>query len=79
MAFNSKPCQQCRNYDVIRQGSKGIATRGWCTIRSVYPAVESPGQNFPDGVKRAASGTRATPFIVLGSEVRSGCSNFTQK
>lgn len=79
MPLNDHPCQQCKNYDAIRQGTSNIANRGWCTIRSVYPAVEGPGQCFPEGVKRARPGELAQPHIVVGTGVKSGCADFTQK
>jgi hypothetical protein len=79
MALNDKPCSQCKNYDVIRHGLNGTASRGWCMVRSLYPAVEGPGQSFPDGVRRAPNGELAKPFIVVGSQVRTGCADFTQK
>ena len=79
MALNNQPCDRCRNYDVIRHGENGTARRGWCTVRSIYPAIEAPGQSFPEGVKRADEGDRANPFIVVGAEVRTGCSDFTGK
>jgi hypothetical protein len=79
MALNDKPCQECRNYDVIRHGANGKANRGRCAMRSVYPHVEQPGQHFPDNVKRAEPGALAQPFIVVGADVQSGCSYFRNK
>ncbi len=78
--MNTKACKDCQHYDPIIVGNgaqKG--RRGWCATRSVYPNQEQPGQIFPAGVKRAAAGALASPFIVIGSDVVSHCTQFRAK
>lgn len=72
--MNDKPCESCVHYDPIIKGDGKRPTRhGWCAVKSVYPAVEMPGQTFPDGVKRAAPGELATPHIVEAKGVVPHC------
>lgn len=80
MAINSKPCKDCANYAPIKVGDgKKQARRGWCSVKSVYPAQEQPGQIFPPGVRRAQPGELAKPVIVVGNEVQSHCDQFREK
>lgn len=83
MILNDKPCNECRNYDPIRNGTSGgkprFAVRGWCTVKSAYPFREQEGQLFPIGVKRVGPGELAQPHIVVGTEVQTHCSQFTPK
>ena len=74
-----KPCDQCKHYDPIKVGKDKTARHGWCSLKSIYPNKEMPGQTFPPGVKRAAVGDRATPVIMVGSECAKACHDFTDK
>lgn len=72
--MSDKPCTSCTHYDPIVVGGNRKESRiGWCAVRSVYPAVEHPGQTFPAGVRRAAPGELATPHIVAGTGVVKLC------
>ena len=70
-----KPCVQCQYYDPIIRAQK-TGRHGRCAIKSVYPAVEQPGQVFPPGVARVAPGELARPVIVTGRDVVPGCTQF---
>lgn len=74
-----KPCNTCKNYDPILRGKDTEGRHGRCAAKSVYPAVEQQGQSFPPGVKRAAVGEQAKPFIVVGSEVQTSCTIYRSK
>jgi hypothetical protein len=73
---NLRPCQECVHYDAIVRGDKRRTRHGWCAVKSEYPAVEPQGRLFPHGVKRVASGERASPLIVVGAAVVSHCTQF---
>jgi hypothetical protein len=66
-------CGECANYDPILGPGEKETKRGWCIPRSVYPAVEGPGQVFPPGVKRAKKGELAKPYIVKKYDLLPGC------
>ena len=79
--LNDQPCGTCVNYDPIKnaldeKGKQQYANNGWCKLKSIYPAVEEPGQSFPSGVKRANAGNLATPYIVRKDHVEHGCAAF---
>ena len=72
--MNTLKCKDCKNYDVIRSGKTKTPRHGWCSVKSVYPFKEGPGQVFPDGVRRVASATTpAKPEIVAGDGIVSNC------
>lgn len=71
--INKIPCGRCRNYDPILGSKEKETRRGWCTVRSMYPAKEGPGQIFPSGVRRVAAGEIAKPFIVKKDYVHPTC------
>lgn len=80
MAINDKPCNLCVNYDPIGIGDgKRKTTRGWCAVKSQYPAVEPPERTFPPGVRRVAPGELAKPTIVVGRETVASCAQFRAK
>jgi hypothetical protein len=80
MSVNDKPCRSCSHYDRIVVGDGTKETRhGWCAVRSIYPAQEGPGQVFPLGVKRAAPGVLASPFVVVGAETVTSCTAFRSR
>lgn len=74
-----KPCNTCQNYDVIKVGKDKEARHGRCVPKSTYPAVQQRGQKFPPGAKRAEHGELAKPFIVVGSEVQTSCTDYRAK
>jgi len=74
--INPHPCSKCRNYYAIRVGSNKQAAHGWCSVKSIYPHQEEPGQLFPDDVKRAAPEERAKPYIVRGNSIEARCDQF---
>ena len=76
MALNNKPCKSCVFYDVIKVGSSKGARHGWCSVKSIYPAVEQAGQIFPTGVKRASVDALAKPYIITGDEVIPHCAEY---
>jgi hypothetical protein len=73
------PCKTCQHYDPIKKGKSKEARHGWCSIQSLYPAKEQPGQTFPAGVRRVPPGELAKPLIVTGSEVVSHCMLYRRK
>lgn len=73
-----KPCNTCSFYDAITRNERETK-HGWCAPRSTYPHKEQPGQVFPSGVKRAAQGELAKPFIVLGADVVKHCTDYRKK
>lgn len=74
-----QPCKTCQHYDPIKKGKNKEARHGWCSIQSLYPAKEQPGQTFPAGVKRARPGELAKPVIVTGTGVVSHCMLYRRK
>ena len=77
--MNERPCQECVHYDAIVAGDTRPTRRGWCAVKSEYPAVEPEGRLFPPGVKRVAPGERAKPVIVVGEAVVRHCTQFRGK
>jgi hypothetical protein len=77
--INERPCKDCVYYDPIVIGDKQQTKRGWCAVKSEYPAVEPAGRLFPPGVKRVASGELAKPLIVVGAEVVGHCTTFRER
>lgn len=78
--MNDKPCNTCANYDPIKKGDGSRPTRhGWCSVQSIYPAREMPGQTFPPGVARAESGALATPHIVEAQGIVRHCTLYKAK
>lgn len=73
-----KPCASCAHYDPIKRGTADTR-RGWCAAKSIYPAQPQKGQAFPPEASRAMPGERASPFIVIGSEVARGCDQHRSK
>lgn len=73
-----QPCSKCSHYDPIKKGTSDTR-RGWCAVKSIYPAQAHKGQEFPPGVKRAAPGALAAPFIVIGSDVVGHCDLYRGK
>lgn len=72
-------CSTCAHYDPILKGQKPT-TQGWCVKKSLYPAVDSPGQVTPPGARRVAAGTDlAEPYIVAATAVKPGCMDHTPK
>lgn len=72
--MSDKPCASCTHYDpILVGGNRKEAHHGWCAVQSVYPAIEQPGQTFPDGVRRAEPGEPAKPHIVTGTGVVKLC------
>ena len=72
--MSSIKCKDCRHYAVIKSAKNKNPQHGWCTIRSVYPAVEEIGQVFPPNVKRMEDPAQpAKPYIVKGDSVLSFC------
>jgi hypothetical protein len=77
--MNTVKCKECKNYDVIRSGQTKTPRHGWCSVKSVYPFQEGPGQVFPEGVKRVAEATMpAKPEIVMGDNVIGSCTQVRQ-
>lgn len=74
-----KACNTCKNYDPIIRGKDTVGRHGRCAAKSTYPAVEQQGQEFPDGVKRAADGELAKPVIVAGTDIIASCSDYRSK
>jgi hypothetical protein len=70
---NDVPCGKCQNYDPILGPGEKETKRGWCTMRSVYPHSEGPGQVFPAGVDRVNAGELAQPFIVKKNYTHPTC------
>lgn len=73
-----QPCSNCSHYDMIKKGTSDTR-RGWCAVKSIYPTRPQTGQEFPPGVAQAKPGERASPFIVVGSEVIRHCDQFRSK
>lgn len=76
--MNELPCGLCKLFDPILGSGEKKTRRGWCIPRSVYAHQEGPGQVFPEGVKRAAPGELAKPFIVKRDQVIAPC-DFVRK
>lgn len=67
-------CKDCKYYEVIKSARNRNPEHGWCTVRSVYPAVEELGQVFPPNVARMDDPAKpAKPYIVKGNGVVSFC------
>ncbi len=79
MPINNRPCNECLHYDPIVLGEKRQTRRGWCAVKSAYPAVEPEGRIFPAGVTRVAVGELAKPVIVVGDESVPHCTMFREK
>lgn len=78
--MNDKPCNTCANFDPIKKGDGSRLTRhGWCSVQSVYPAREAPGQTFPPGVKRVEPGELAKPMIVEAKGIVAFCTLYKEK
>jgi hypothetical protein len=77
--INNRPCKECLHYDPIIVGDKKKTRRGWCAVKSEYPAVEPEGRFFPPGVRRVPAGEQAKPFIVIGDDVVGQCREFRAK
>lgn len=71
----TQPCGTCKNFDPIIRG-KDATRQGRCAVKSVYPAVQQPGQIFPVGALRAAPGQLAKPVIVAKDEVVAACEEY---
>lgn len=73
--MNDVPCGQCKKFDPILnpEDVKRKPRRGMCIPRSKYPHTEGPGQTFPAGVERVASGELAKPYIVRRDQVVPTC------
>lgn len=77
MSANQRPCSECTRFSAISiAGGRRHARHGWCTLKSVYPYDEKPGEVIPEGVRRAAPGERPKPHIVVGHEVQKSCTDF---
>lgn len=77
MALNERPCKDCKFYDRIILGDDSTKTRmGRCAAKSIYPALEQPGQIFPPGVKRMPLNKRGNIVPVYGSDVVANCLDF---
>lgn len=77
--MNNIPCKDCKFYDAILGPAEKITKRGWCVKKSLYPAKEGRGQNFPYGAKRVKPGELAKPHIVRGEVVVEECKLASQK
>ena len=71
--MNDLPCGKCDNFDPILGSGRKKTAHGWCAKKSVYHHAEEPGQVFPAGVKRAAPGALAQPYIVTWENVETVC------
>lgn len=70
--MQNKTCGSCVNFDqIVTRGRHGR-----CAAKSVYATQEQPGQTFPEGVKRAAPGEQAKPFIVTKLQIVVGCPSY---
>ena len=67
------PCGECMHYDPILGPGEKETKRGWCIKRSLYPAVEGPGQMFPPNVSRVTVGKLAKPYIVKKLNTITAC------
>lgn len=78
--MNSLKCSDCKYYDAIKSGRSKVAVHGWCSVKSVYPFKEGPGQVFPPGVRRVESGELpAKPEIVEGAKVVKTCTQAVKR
>ena len=72
----TRPCKECSKYDPI--GRK--TGHGRCSLKSIYPMKEGPGQVFPLGVTRMTEeGKPCKPFVVRGDSIATTCPSFTSK
>lgn len=71
--MNKLLCGACRYFDPILSTGEKETRRGMCSLRSVYPSHEGPGQVFPNGVRRAKTGDLAEPFIVKKDQLVPVC------
>lgn len=71
--MNKLVCGLCRYYDPILSSGEKETKRGMCSLRSIYPSHEGPGQVFPTGVRRAKTGDLAEPFIVKKDQLIAPC------
>jgi hypothetical protein len=76
----TKPCKDCKYYDVVMGPGSKPTVHGRCAIKSVYPMKEGPGQVFPPGVKRMTVADKpCKPVIVVGHEVQKQCIQYQDK
>lgn len=81
---NDKPCDTCEHFDPVLRGALKAGLKptvwGWCAKRSVYPAVEGPGQAFPEGVERVSDPAQpAKPHLVKRGDVDAKCNTYIAK
>jgi len=81
--LNQKTCTSCEHFDPVLRGQPGGTVRetvwGWCTLRSIYPTKEGPGQKFPEAVRRAEEGQLAKPYIVKKGQVVLHCYDYVDR
>lgn len=71
-ALPPRSCGTCAGYDPMSRGLRETGT-GWCSKKSIYPAIDEAHHPSPEGVKRAARSEPAKPVIVERREVVAGC------
>ena len=78
--MNNLKCSECKYYAPIKSGRSKNSFHGWCSVKSLYPFKEGPGQVFPPGVRRVESpDTPAKPEIVEGAKVVKNCTQVKKK
>jgi hypothetical protein len=79
MSQNTQPCNLCQHFDPIQRGAKPTA-HGRCVKRSLYPYIDSPGQQRPADAQRVTDPNEpARIHVVVGTGVQSTCLFFTPK